>query len=198
MVELLFKKYTELSEESNALQRDTSQAVIERIKAFKREGVLDDSSASSEAASEVLDNIRATIENMDATRKSIMAPLQAVQELGAKLFKHSGISIGSRFNFGDAATAVNSDSLSAGEKQMLSFICYNALTKNSVVFIDEPELSLHVDWQRQLFPTLLSQGTSNQFIIATHSPFIYGKYPEKELVLEENRGDSEVVGGTSL
>jgi predicted ATP-binding protein involved in virulence len=50
---------------------------------------------------------------------------------------------------------------------------------------------LHVDWQRQLFPTLLSQGISNQFIIATHSPFIYSKYPDKEILLGYDRGDSE-------
>ncbi|WP_404977927.1 AAA family ATPase [Agrobacterium tumefaciens] len=59
------------------------------------------------------------------------------------------------------------------------------------IFIDEPELSLHVDWQRQLFPLLLSQQQSNQFIIATHSPFIYSKYPDREVVVDPDRGDDE-------
>ena len=65
-----------------------------------------------------------------------------------------------------------------------------ALQPFSVIFIDEPELSLHVDWQRLLFPKLLSQSTNNQFIVATHSPFIYSKYPDKELLLDADRGDS--------
>jgi predicted ATPase len=102
-----------------------------------------------------------------------------------------GIKIGTRLSFGDAAGAIDSDSLSAGEKQMLSFICYNAFYRNSVIFIDEPELSLHVDWQRQLFSILQRQQTSNQFIVATHSPFIYSKYPEKEFILIDDRGDAE-------
>lgn len=81
------------------------------------------------------------------------------------------------------------DKLSAGEKQMLSFLCYNTFSKNKIIFIDEPELSLHPDWQRLLIPTLLKQGGNNQFFIATHSPFIYAKYPDKELVLSEDKGE---------
>jgi predicted ATPase len=97
--------------------------------------------------------------------------------------------LNSRISFGDAANAVTSEALSAGEKQMLSFICYNAFYRDSIIFIDEPELSLHVDWQRQLFPILQDQGTSNQFVVATHSPFIYSKYPDKEISLNIDRGD---------
>ena len=73
---------------------------------------------------------------------------------------------------------------------MLSFLCYNAFSENAAIFIDEPELSLHVDWQRLLLPTLLEQGTGNQFFIATHSPFIYAKYPDKEIPLGDDRGDN--------
>ena len=73
---------------------------------------------------------------------------------------------------------------------MLSFLCYNTFSKNAVMFIDEPELSLHVDWQRLLLPTLMEQETENQFFIATHSPFIYAKYPDKETLLGDDRGDN--------
>ena len=90
---------------------------------------------------------------------------------------------------GEAKEAISSDKLSAGEKQMLSFLCYNAFSRNNSIFIDEPELSLHVDWQRLLFPTLLEQDTKNQFIVATHSPFIYAKYPDKEILLSDNKGE---------
>ena len=53
---------------------------------------------------------------------------------------------------------------------MLSFLCYNAFYNNTPIFIDEPELSLHVDWQSLLLTTLLEQSTGNQFFVATHSP----------------------------
>lgn len=180
------RKYTELSEIANALQKSTSEDIIEQIKSYKYDR-LDKNSGAAEG---VLDTIRSMIEFMDAQRESALSPLTAVRSLVERLFTHTGIRLNARLSFGDAATAINSDMLSAGEKQMLSFICYNAFYANSTIFIDEPELSLHVDWQRQLFPTLAAQGTSNQFIIATHSPFIYSKYPDKEIIMSSDRGAS--------
>jgi len=189
IVTLLVKQYTDLSEQYNQLQQKTSQDIIAKIKAYK----LDQSDQNQlDAATRTLDQIRQQIESMEASREVIMTPLEAVRALAMKLFKHSGIKLGRTLSFGDAAKAVNSDALSAGEKQMLSFIAYNAFYRDAIVMIDEPELSLHVDWQRQLFPTLLSQQTSNQFIIATHSPFIYSKYPDKEIRIDADRGDSEL------
>lgn len=84
--------------------------------------------------------------------------------------------------------------LSAGEKQILMFISYNALYDNAIFFIDEPEISLHADWQRLLFRILMKQNTTNQFIITTQSPFIYSKYSKNEICIDPNldRGDSEV------
>lgn len=186
IVSLLVRQYTDLSEEYNKLQEKTSQEIIGKIKAFKQD-ISDRKQISS--ATLVLDEIRQQIEGMEGARETIMTPLEAVRILAMKLFKHSGIKLGKTLNFGDAAKAINSDALSAGEKQMLSFIAYNAFYKDAIIIIDEPELSLHVDWQRQLFPTLLSQQASNQFIIATHSPFIYSKYPDKEIQIDSERGD---------
>lgn len=186
IVSLLMKNYTAMSELSNDLQNSVSQDVIDDIKSYK----LYNSPAVGDVsrAERVIDSIMNKIEGMDAARAKIMLPLDAVRVLVERLFKHSGIKLNTRLSFGDVATAVNSDALSAGEKQMLSFICYNAFYDDSIIFIDEPELSLHVDWQRQLFPILREQKKSNQFIIATHSPFIYGKYPDKEILMSLDRG----------
>lgn len=186
IVDLLMKNYTEMSELSNRLQQQTSQVIIDRIKQYKRETGTPSAPESPDA---VIDKIRAEIEGLDKRREQILAPFEAVRMLVERLFQHTGIVLNARLSFGDAANAVSSEALSAGEKQMLSFICYNAFYRNSVIFIDEPELSLHVDWQRQLFPILQGQGTSNQFIIATHSPFIYGKFPDKEIIMNIDRGD---------
>lgn len=189
IVSLLVQQYTDLSEQYNLLQQKTSQDIIKKIKTFDRD---QSHTKQLDDATRVLEEIRFQIESMEAARETIMKPLEAVRVLAMKFFKHSGIKLSKTFSFGDAANAVSSDALSAGEKQMLSFIAYNAFCRDSIVIIDEPELSLHVDWQRQLFPTLLSQQSSNQFIIATHSPFIYSKYPDKEIQIDSDRGDEEV------
>jgi predicted ATP-binding protein involved in virulence len=188
IVSLLVRQYTDLSEQYNRLQKKTSHDIIQRIKSSKIE---QSGENKLDIAIGIIDNIRQEIESMESARESILEPIEAVQTLVKKLFKHSGIKLGKTLSFGDAANAVNSDALSAGEKQMLSFVSYNAFYSDAVIIIDEPELSLHVDWQRQLFPTLLAQQTSNQFIIATHSPFIYGKYPDKEIQIDLDRGDVE-------
>jgi predicted ATPase len=187
IVELLLRQHSDLSETYNDFQKETSQTIIQNIRDFKQSG--EDASLSN--ANVILNNIRRTIEDMENRRDEIMAPFSAVKQVVERLFSHIAIKIGNRISFGEAANAVNSDLLSAGEKQMLSFICYNAFYKNSIIFIDEPELSLHVDWQRQLFPMLQKQQSSNQFIIATHSPFIYSKYPDREVCLDSDRGDEE-------
>jgi predicted ATP-dependent endonuclease of OLD family len=184
------KKYTDLSDAYNTYQQQTSQKIIEEIKNFKS-GSSD--KPTLDEANSLIDQIRAKVESMEIKRKEIMTPMEGVRKMVSTLFQHSGIKFSNRLSFGDAASAVNSDVLSAGEKQMLSFICYNAFYVNSVIFIDEPELSLHVDWQRQLFSVLMKQNSTNQFVIATHSPFIYSKYPDKEIVLDDDRGDAELL-----
>lgn len=183
IVQLLLKRYASFSEEINAFQADVSKNVIDKIRKYE------ESKVNNSGASALLSKTRSDIESIETFRKETMKPLDAVRTLVERLFQHSGISFGTRLSFGDAAAAVNSNLLSAGEKQMLSFICYNAFYKNSVIFIDEPELSLHVDWQRQLFHILNGQESGNQFVFATHSPFIYGKYPDKEIAIGFDRGE---------
>lgn len=187
IVELLLRKYADLSQDYNDFQQSTSQQIIERIRAYKSvTGELD----PLNSANLVLDEIKAKVEDMEVVRSDIMTPFDELRRVVERLFKHVGIRIDARLNFGDTASAVHSDDLSAGEKQLLSFLCYNAFYNNCVIFIDEPELSLHVDWQRQLFTILCRQNSTNQFVIATHSPFIYSKFPDKELVVDSDRGDA--------
>lgn len=188
IVNLLVGQHSDLSGKNDKIQQKISQDIIKKIKAFKADK---DDVKQIDAANSLLDGVRIEIEEMEKSREQIMLPVNIINELVSKLFKYSGIKLNKTLSFGDSANALNSDSLSAGEKQMLSFICYNAFYKDSIIIIDEPELSLHVDWQRQLFPILQKQQSSNQFIIATHSPFIYSKYQDKEIIINPDRGDIE-------
>jgi predicted ATPase len=188
IVTLLLRRFADYSQEYNDLQERTSNEIITTIKEYKYDQ--ESQFQLFDTSDKLLDVIRSKIEAMEGQRGEIMAPMDTVRSTVERLISHTGIRIDTRLGFGDSANAVNSDLLSAGEKQMLSFICYNAFYRDCVVLIDEPELSLHVDWQRQLFPTLLGQKSSNQFIVATHSPFIYSKYPDKEVPVNVDRGDS--------
>lgn len=73
------------------------------------------------------------------------------------------------------------DSLSSGEQHELVLL-YELLFKvkeNSLVLIDEPELSLHVGWQINFLNDLeeISKLANLDFLIATHSPsIIHGRW----------------------
>ena len=123
-------------------------------------------------------------------RTELLKPFSVLGQLTESIFKDKGISL-RNLTLGDVEHAIDSDKLSSGEKQMLSFLCYNTFKKDSCIFIDEPELSLHPDWQRRLISTLLEQGNNNQYFISTHSPFIYSKYPDKEIILDEDKGGNQ-------
>jgi len=84
---------------------------------------------------------------------------------------------------GDLVFCVGSDpvgrdlrTLSSGEVQLIvifAHLYFNPETEKANVFIiDEPELSLHVQWQEKFVNSLLKASKDTQFIMATHSPTV--------------------------
>lgn len=71
---------------------------------------------------------------------------------------------------------IDADCLSSGEKN--DFVMFYSLIFNTspggVVLIDEPEISLHIEWQEEYLDRLLEICEMNrlQAIVATHSPNI--------------------------
>ena len=64
--------------------------------------------------------------------------------------------------------------LSSGEKQML-IILLTTLTQDRqpyVLFMDEPEVSLHFDWQKRLISMVRTLNPNVQIILTTHSPAV--------------------------
>lgn len=75
--------------------------------------------------------------------------------------------------------------LSSGERQVVGLIyAASHMTGGRVVLIDEPEISLHIDWQRKLLPEMVKQLDEKQLIICTHSAVIASKYRERMIKLE--------------
>ena len=183
IVLLLTERYATISESLNSSYKELSTSIIDMIREVKSK--TDNGSVGSPLS--ILNEIQRKADGINDLRDGLLRPFTVLSELTEKLFRHKGIRI-QAVTLGEAVDAIDSTSLSAGEKQMLSFLCYNAFSENSIIFIDEPELSLHPDWQRKIFRILLRQQPSNQFVVATHSPFIYSKYEDKEIVLSEDKG----------
>ena len=64
--------------------------------------------------------------------------------------------------------------LSSGEKQML-YILWKVLLHNQkpyILFLDEPEISLHIDWQESLIGKIRLLNPNCQVIIATQAPSV--------------------------
>lgn len=77
--------------------------------------------------------------------------------------------------------------LSSGEKQLLIILGQSLLQEENVhIYIaDEPELSLHVEWQEKLVSSLKSLNPNSQIIFATHSPDIVGGFDKAVIKVEE-------------
>jgi predicted ATPase len=71
-------------------------------------------------------------------------------------------------------TKMNWYDLSSGEKQLLiillTVLCQDE--KPSILIMDEPEISLHLEWQKELIKIIRTINPNCQLIIVTHSPGI--------------------------
>lgn len=78
--------------------------------------------------------------------------------------------------------------LSSGEKQML-ILLYTTIIQNNkecITLWDEPEVSLHIEWQRKLIRVIRQLNPNMQLIIATHSPSIlFEGWEKRALNIEE-------------
>ncbi|MCD2119432.1 MULTISPECIES: AAA family ATPase [Rhodococcus] len=87
----------------------------------------------------------------------------------------------------DEGEQISPDQLSSGEQHELVLL-YELLfrtTFGSLVLIDEPEISLHVGWQREFLNDLqnIALLSNARFIVATHSPQIVDKWRSKAVYL---------------
>ena len=77
--------------------------------------------------------------------------------------------------------------LSSGEKQIIitfASLIFGLKGKNRGIFIvDEPEASLHLEWQSKFVTAILKTNKNVQLIFATHSPELIGRYRDKAVKL---------------
>lgn len=78
--------------------------------------------------------------------------------------------------------------LSSGEKQLLLILMRVFLMDSEpyILLMDEPEISLHIEWQYKLFEEIRHLNPHCQIITSTHSPSLFGDGWGDKLVFVED------------
>lgn len=78
--------------------------------------------------------------------------------------------------------------LSSGEKQLLLILMRVFLMEEKpyILLMDEPEISLHIEWQYKLFEEIRHLNPNCQIITSTHSPSLFGDGWGDKLVFVED------------
>ena len=109
--------------------------------------------------------------------QKISEPKKKFQDLLDKLFAETGkrlVRTKNEILFSQIGEELTPYQLSSGEKQLLA-ILLTVLTEDNqhyVLFMDEPEVSLHIDWQQKLIEMILDLNPNVQIILTTHSPAV--------------------------
>ena len=109
-------------------------------------------------------------------------------ELINSLFLMTGKSIDiddkNRVIFRKGKQIIDMEKLSAGEKQilLLLFTLFLMEDRSTVLLLDEPEISLHIEWQDRLIQLMLDLNPNCQIIMTSHSPNIFADGWEDKLV----------------
>ena len=99
------------------------------------------------------------------------------QDIVDDLFSETGkkiIRTENEIRFSQIGEALVPYQLSSGEKQMLAILLTVLVEDNepTVLFMDEPEVSLHIEWQKRLIDLCLELNPQVQIILTTHSPAV--------------------------
>ncbi|MDQ6962064.1 MAG: AAA family ATPase [Mariprofundaceae bacterium] len=94
-----------------------------------------------------------------------------------------------KVNHGDKPQLIKITQLSSGEKQLLIIFLTVVLErgKSFILLMDEPETSLHVEWQSKFIDDIKKLNANIQIIIATHNPLILLNRGQDEIgIIEAN------------
>ena len=115
----------------------------------------------------------------DAAEKAqaISEPKRKFQDMIDSLFAETGkrlIRTQNDIAFSQIGEQLTPYQLSSGEKQMLVILLTVLIEdhKPYVLFMDEPEVRLHIDWQQRLIDLILELNPNVQIILTTHSPAV--------------------------
>jgi hypothetical protein len=155
------------------------QVAYDRVSAFLRRqpgfskvlGSLHDFSKRYEADPQ----LKSIVRDIDTVEKEIeraTAPRETLKQLIQKMFSRKEVQFSEK-NIEietDSHIKIELSALSSGEKQLLRIFIETLMAGENTILIDEPELSMHIDWQRRLVQSMTQLNPKAQIILATHSP----------------------------
>ena len=114
--------------------------------------------------------------NTDAAQQLSQAKTR-FQDIVDDLFEETGKKIvrtENEIRFSQIGETLVPYQLSSGEKQMLAILLTVLVEdrKPYVLFMDEPEVSLHIEWQKRLIDLIVELNPNVQIILTTHSPAV--------------------------
>ena len=109
--------------------------------------------------------------------QSISAAKSRFQDIIDDLFSETGKKIirsENEIRFSQIGETLVPYQLSSGEKQILVILLTVLVEDNQsyVLLMDEPEVSLHIEWQQRLIDLILELNPNVQIILTTHSPAV--------------------------
>jgi energy-coupling factor transporter ATP-binding protein EcfA2 len=147
-------------------------------------------SAAADHALVVMGAYIEALESRCLERSLVADRLLAFESLISTFFVNKRVVINPRKGFdifSSDSVALREDQLSSGEYHLLYLMVTALVTqrRGTIIAIDEPEMSMHLSWQRKLIRALLELASKAepQFLLATHSPDIAGDYPDALLEL---------------
>lgn len=126
--------------------------------------------------------------------KEIQGNIDMLFDIVNAMFADTGKSIdiskgnNSHLIFNQGSHTISLEQLSSGEKQLLLILLKVFLLDKqpAIVLMDEPEVSLHIRWQREIIDRLQQLNPHCQLIISTHSPSIFSSgWGDKAIYMED-------------
>ena len=107
----------------------------------------------------------------------VSLPKKKFQDIIDDLFSETGKKILRKSNeiaFEQVGETLYPHQLSSGEKQILAILVTVLIQDNQhfTLFMDEPEVSLHIEWQQRLISLIRELNSNVQIILTTHSPAV--------------------------
>lgn len=156
------------------LKRQKSRTVLGTLKKFEKKYSSEPLFAK---VINVIDKIEQQIEGATFSRYQL-EELITRMFTGSKTIEFSDTGINIKTGTGED---IGLASLSSGEKHMLGIFIETLLAEYNSLLIDEPEISLHVDWQKELISSMHQLNQRTQLILATHSPEIMANVPDNKI-----------------
>lgn len=109
--------------------------------------------------------------------QELSSPKRLFQDMIDRLFAATGkrlIRSKNEILFTQIGEELTPYQLSSGEKQLLAILLTVLIEdlRPYVLFMDEPEVSLHIDWQQKLIDMIIELNPNVQIILTTHSPAV--------------------------